>query len=70
MKYIVDRIEGEFAVCEKEDRTTVDIRLSELPSGVKAGDVLVVEDGTLRIDRQLTKERKAQIEKLADELFE
>ncbi|KYC62718.1 DUF3006 domain-containing protein [Heyndrickxia coagulans] len=46
MTYIVDRIEGEFAVCEKEDRTTVDIRLSELPSAVKAGDVLVVEDGT------------------------
>ncbi|MEK5266693.1 MULTISPECIES: DUF3006 domain-containing protein [unclassified Heyndrickxia] len=70
MKYIVDRIEGEFAVCEKDDRTTVDIRLSELPSGVHAGDVIIVEDGIPRIDRQLTKERKAQIKKLADELFE
>ncbi|AJH78837.1 MULTISPECIES: DUF3006 domain-containing protein [Heyndrickxia] len=70
MKYIVDRIEGEFAVCEKDDRTTVDIRLSELPSGVQAGDVIIVEDGIPRIDRQLTKERKAQIKKLADELFE
>lgn len=70
MKYIVDRIEGEFAVCEKDDRTTVDIRLSELPSGVQAGNVIIVEDGIPRIDRQLTKERKAQIKKLADELFE
>ncbi|MBF8417477.1 DUF3006 domain-containing protein [Heyndrickxia coagulans] len=70
MKYIVDRIEGEFAVCEKDDRTTVDIRLSELPSGVQAGDVIIVEDGIPRIDRQLAKERKAQIKKLADELFE
>ncbi|WP_342399985.1 DUF3006 domain-containing protein [Weizmannia sp. FSL W8-0676] len=70
MKYIVDRIEGEFAVCEKDDRTTVDIRLSELPSGVQAGDVIIVENGIPRIDRQLTKERKAQIKKLADELFE
>ncbi|UJZ87842.1 DUF3006 domain-containing protein [Heyndrickxia coagulans] len=70
MKYIVDRIEGEFAVCEKDDRTTVDIRLSELPSGVQAGDVIILENGIPRIDRQLTKERKAQIKKLADELFE
>ncbi|MED4313336.1 DUF3006 domain-containing protein [Heyndrickxia coagulans] len=70
MKYIVDRIEGEFAVCEKDDRTTVDIRLREIPSGVQAGDVIIVEDGIPRIDRQLTKERKAQIKKLADELFE
>lgn len=40
---IVDRIEGAFAVCEMDDKSMQNIALSELPVGVKEGDVLAVE---------------------------
>ncbi|OIK08184.1 DUF3006 domain-containing protein [Bacillus sp. MUM 13] len=70
MKYIVDRIEGELAVCEKEDRSTEDIPLKELPAGVQAGDVVIMENGKAWIDKSGTKKRKAYIDSLANELFE
>lgn len=40
-KYIIDRIEGEFAVCEKEDMTFVNIPLSEIGQNVKEGQTLI-----------------------------
>jgi hypothetical protein len=36
----VDRIEGELEVCEKEDKSTIDIPLKELPAEAQAGDGL------------------------------
>jgi hypothetical protein len=70
MKLIVDRIEGELAVCEKGDRSTIDIPLNELPVEVQAGDVLIIEEGKVSIDKSETQNRKERINKLADELFE
>ncbi len=45
MNYIVDRVEGGHAVCEAEDRSMVDIPLSELPIGIKEGDRINLCDG-------------------------
>jgi hypothetical protein len=70
MQYIVDRIEGELAVCEKEDRSTIDIPLKELPAEVQAGDVVIIEEGKARIDRSQTMKRKDHINQLANDLFE
>ena len=36
---IVDRIEGEYAVCETEDKKMIDLPLSLLPEGVKEGNM-------------------------------
>lgn len=44
MVVIIDRFEGGFAVCEKEDRTMINIEKSRLPSGVKEGDSLIIND--------------------------
>jgi len=40
MIYTVDRIEGEYAVCEDQNRVIHDIPLSQLPEGVKDGSKL------------------------------
>ncbi len=40
MKLIIDRFEGDYAVCEREDKTMMDIERSKLPEGVKEGSVL------------------------------
>ena len=45
MNYIVDRIEGEFAVCEDERGRMVDIKLSALPAGIKEGASFAMDGG-------------------------
>ena len=68
VRYIVDRIEGDLAVCERDDLEFFDIPLEKLPEGTKAGDCLVF-DGEWRIDSDETERRKARIEKKMRDLF-
>jgi len=70
MKVIVDRFEGEYAVCEKEDKTMMDIPVKNLPVGAKEGDVLIVSDNSIVIDNAETAKRKENINKLMDKLWE
>ena len=69
MRYIVDRIEGDVAVLERDDLELVDVPLTELPEGVRQHDCLEVEDGAWRIDRDRTAERKRRIEEKMRRLF-
>lgn len=66
---IVDRIEGAFAVCEMDDKSMQNIALTELPVGVKEGDVLAVENGAYVIDVKQTKERSERIAQKMNRLF-
>ena len=62
---IIDRFEGEMAVCEKDDRTMIDIPRSRLPPEAREGDVVIIEKQTVRIDQTATAERRrAAVEKL------
>lgn len=66
---IVDRIEGALAVCEMDDKSMQNIALSELPAGIKEGDVLAVDNGTYVIDAKQTKERSERIAQKMNRLF-
>ena len=66
-RYIVDRFEGEYAVLEKEDGTTIDV-LKELVSGVE-GDVVVLKDGEYHADEEQTLARRRMIEEKMRKLF-
>lgn len=66
---IVDRIEGAFAVCEMDDKSMQNIALSELPAGIKEGDVLVMDNDTYVIDTKQTKERTERITQKMNRLF-
>lgn len=70
MKVTVDRFEGEYAVCEKEDRTMMNILIKDLPAGVKEGDVLLIEKDSIIFDNIETKKRKENIKNLMDKLWE
>jgi len=70
VRVIIDRFEGLYAVCEKEDRTMMDIKRINLPSGVKEGDVLGIDYGIITIDKGETKKRRREIEKLTEDLWE
>ena len=65
MNLIIDRLEGEFAVVELENKATANLPACLLPAGAKEGDVLRIE-----IDHEQTNSRKKQIEKLMGSLWE
>lgn len=69
MKVIIDRFEGDFAVCEKEDKTMIDIERSKIPAEAKEGDVLLVEEGAVLIDEEETEKRKERIREITKDLW-
>lgn len=56
MKIIIDRFEGDFAVVELENKTTVNIPKQIIPNGAKEGFVITIE-----IDHSETEIRKQKI---------
>jgi hypothetical protein len=69
MKVTIDRFEGDYAVCERLDRTMLNIPKDKLPVGAKEGDVLVIEGDNIRVDSRDTATRKKSIEKLMNDLW-
>jgi hypothetical protein len=65
MRLIIDRFEGDFAVVELEDRSTIDIPKKLIPKGAKEGDVL-----SIQINTDETNKRKERIKKIMNDLFE
>lgn len=70
MKIIIDRFEGNYAVCEKEDRTMINIDISKIPTNSKEGDILDIEKDKITIDSKFTKNRKKHINELIKDLWE
>lgn len=66
----IDRFEGDYAVCEKENREMIDILRTKLPEGVKEGDVLKIDNGEFTLQPELKKERDERISGLMDDLWE
>ena len=68
--YIIDRIEGDFAVAEGEGRVMTDIPLSDLPTGIKEGDTITInEDGTVTVGAADNSEVKSKISELMGKLW-
>lgn len=68
---IIDRFEGDLAVCEREDCSMVAIEKSRLPKGMRPGNILKIEDdGTIRLDAEEELRRREMIYKMQESLFE
>lgn len=63
-RYIIDRFEGETAVCETQDEETIAINRADLPDNVREGMVIRRENGTYVADEQETKSRQERIRNL------
>jgi len=70
MKGIIDRFEGKYAVVETESKAMKYIEASLLPPGAKEGDAIVSVEGKWQLDTEETAKLKAEIAKLAEDLFE
>ena len=69
MRMVIDRFEGDYAVCERDDRTMLNIKKNKLPAEAKEGDILAVDGDAISIDLRETSKRKERAEKLMKELF-
>ena len=65
---IIDRIEGDMAVCEAAEGRR-ELPLSELPAGVREGDCLACIDGSWQIQEEKTLRRRQQNHRRAAGLF-
>ncbi len=70
MRYTVDRIEENTAVCESEDLQTIVIPLCDLPQNVHEGSVLVFDDGVYFIDEAAEAERRKKLFDLQNSIFD
>lgn len=70
-KFIVDRIEGEFAVCEDENGEMHDIALYLLPKECIEGSYISMKNDVYKIEKtDADRERENRIKGLMDELFD
>ena len=72
MRYLsVDRLEGNFVICQDDEKKMYAIETGEAPRGVKEGDILAIdEDGKIAIDADETARRRSKIKKLQDSVWE
>lgn len=66
---IIDRIDGNTAVIEDGDNR-FEVSRSELAPDVKEGDSVLLENGVYRKDTSATEQRRQEILRLQDSLWE
>lgn len=69
MKLIIDRFEGNFAVCENENKEMINIERNKIPSSANEGDVISLENNIFTIYVEETNIRKEKISKLLNDLW-
>jgi hypothetical protein len=69
VKVVIDRFEGDYAVCEKENREMIDIKTNRIPKEAKESDVLDIQGDKIIIDIKETEKRKKEIEELTKDLW-
>ena len=68
---VIDRFEGGFALCQSLNGNDIQsIALDRLPAGAKEGDILIIRNKNIEIDKQHTDQRKAAIRKKMDGLWD
>lgn len=54
MKAVIDRFEGDFAVAVTLSGESFNIKIENLPKGIKEGDVIIISDKKIDIDKEET----------------
>ena len=73
MRYVIDRIEEEFAICENEETGEMEeIDVFYLPDEIEEGDILIYDEETdeYYIDYEEKKIRRARIEDRMEDIWE
>lgn len=70
MRVIIDRFEGDYVICEKEDQGMIDLPRNIIPKKAKEGDVLIINGDQITLDLDETEKRKKRIKKMTENLWE
>ena len=68
--FIIDRIESGFVVAETEDETMVNIPENLIKGDFKEGDILIKEDEFFKVDSDLNKKRKEEIDHMLKNMWQ
>lgn len=69
-KFIIDRFEGNYAICEQEDKTFLRIPKYKLPQECREGDCLIQDsEGMYQKNKEITKNRENRIMERMNRLF-
>ncbi|MCX7883510.1 MAG: DUF3006 domain-containing protein [Caloramator sp.] len=66
MKAVIDRFEGDFAIAVTLSGEIFDIKIENLPKGIKEGDVIIISDGKIYIDKDETEKLTRDSEEYLD----
>ena len=69
MKYSVERIEENVALCEDDLGKTVKLRLDELSENIREGDIIVRTENGYTIDSDETSVRRKKMAEMQKKLF-
>ena len=69
MKYSVERIEENVALCEDDLGKTVKLRIDELPENIREGDIIVRTENGYTIDSDETSVRRKKMAEMQKKLF-
>ena len=69
MKYSIDRIEENVALCEDDLGKTVKLRLDELSENIREGDIIVRTENGYTIDSDETSVRRKKMAEMQKKLF-
>lgn len=70
-KFIIDRFEGSYAVCEMIDKSIMRIPKYKLPLDCKEGDCLILDaEGMYNKDSEATLAKEKRIREKMNRLFE
>ena len=70
MKIIIDRLEGNYAVCESNKKEIIKLDRTIIPADAKEGDVLIMKGGIFILDSSETTRRRTKIEELMNDVWE
>ena len=68
--YIIDRVEGEYVVCELASGEHVNYLRKSVPKNAKEGDVLILRGTCFLVDQKKTDERRKEILALQQRLLQ
>lgn len=69
-KYIIDRVEGKYAIVEKENGDMHKISIENIKGDIKEGDILVNRQEYFEVDKNFTLNRKKDIENITKDMWE
>lgn len=69
-RYIIDRIEGDYVIVEKENGDMFRINAEAIKGNFKEGDILVEENQFFKVDEKLTQHRNEEIYKKTEGMWQ